>query len=79
MRLAKVPVVLSWKTNGKAVKAYALLNASGTPGLSFTLGDATQQTLREIWSGPAYASFREALLSEKPPSACASCGMRWSL
>ncbi|WP_341989875.1 radical SAM protein [Azorhizobium sp. AG788] len=46
---------------------------------NYTLGDATQQTLREIWDGPAYQDFREALLSPTPPSACASCGLRWSL
>jgi len=45
----------------------------------YTLGDATQQTLREIWNGPAYRSFRAALLSETPPKACANCGLRWSL
>jgi MoaA/NifB/PqqE/SkfB family radical SAM enzyme len=44
-----------------------------------TLGDATQQTLREIWQGPAYQAFRRALQSEKPPGACANCGLRWSL
>jgi MoaA/NifB/PqqE/SkfB family radical SAM enzyme len=46
---------------------------------NYTLGDASQQTLREIWSGAAYRDFRTALLSEKPPAACASCGLRWSL
>src|SRR5882762_9275902 len=46
---------------------------------NYTLGDASQQTLREIWNGPAYRSFRDALLSDKPPVACASCGLRWSL
>ena len=46
---------------------------------NYTLGDATQQTLREVWNGAAYQDFREALLSDKPPAACASCGMRWSL
>ena len=45
----------------------------------YTLGDATQQSLREIWNGAAYMSFREALLSDKPPASCASCGLRWSL
>ena len=45
----------------------------------YTLGDATQQTLREIWNGPAYQAFRQALLSDHPPEACASCGLRWSL
>jgi MoaA/NifB/PqqE/SkfB family radical SAM enzyme len=46
---------------------------------NYTLGDATQQTLREIWNGASYRAFREELLSERPPSACASCGLRWSL
>jgi MoaA/NifB/PqqE/SkfB family radical SAM enzyme len=46
---------------------------------SFTLGDATQQGLREIWNGPRYQAFRSALLSDEPPRACASCGLRWSL
>ena len=45
----------------------------------YTLGDATQQTLREIWNGPAYRDFRQALLSDRPAAACASCGLRWSL
>jgi MoaA/NifB/PqqE/SkfB family radical SAM enzyme len=46
---------------------------------NYTLGDATQQSLRDIWNGPAYADFREALLSDTPPKACANCGLRWSL
>ncbi|HLQ94453.1 MAG TPA: radical SAM protein [Xanthobacteraceae bacterium] len=46
---------------------------------NYTRGDATQQSLRDIWNGPAYQSFREALLSDKPPAACGSCGLRWSL
>jgi MoaA/NifB/PqqE/SkfB family radical SAM enzyme len=46
---------------------------------NYTLGDATQQTLREIWNGPAYRDFRAALLSESPPKPCENCGLRWSL
>jgi MoaA/NifB/PqqE/SkfB family radical SAM enzyme len=46
---------------------------------NYTLGDAAQQTLREIWNGAAYRSFRDALLSDKPPGCCANCGLRWSL
>ena len=46
---------------------------------SFTLGDATQQSLREIWNGPRYQDFRRALLSDTPSPACAGCGLRWSL
>ena len=46
---------------------------------SFTLGDATQQSLREIWNGERYQAFRRALLSDEPAAACARCGLRWSL
>jgi MoaA/NifB/PqqE/SkfB family radical SAM enzyme len=46
---------------------------------TYTLGDATQQTLREIWNGDAYQQFREALLSDAPPKPCQNCGLRWSL
>src|ERR1700738_4930892 len=46
---------------------------------NFTLGDATQESLRQIWNGPRYQEFRRALLSDAPPAACASCGVRWSL
>ena len=46
---------------------------------SFTLGNAAQQTLREIWNGEKYQEFRRALLSERPHPACANCGLRWSL
>jgi MoaA/NifB/PqqE/SkfB family radical SAM enzyme len=46
---------------------------------AFTLGDATQQTLREIWNGEQYRDFRRGLLGDAPPVACENCGLRWSL
>jgi MoaA/NifB/PqqE/SkfB family radical SAM enzyme len=46
---------------------------------NYTLGDATQATLREIWNGPAYQGFRDALQSDAPPKSCTNCGLRWSL
>jgi radical SAM protein with 4Fe4S-binding SPASM domain len=46
---------------------------------NFTLGNATQQTLREIWNGAAYQAFRTELRSARPPKCCANCGLRWSL
>jgi MoaA/NifB/PqqE/SkfB family radical SAM enzyme len=46
---------------------------------NYTLGDATQESLRAIWNGPAYQAFRRSLLSERPPASCAGCGLRWSL
>jgi MoaA/NifB/PqqE/SkfB family radical SAM enzyme len=46
---------------------------------NYTLGHAGQQSLHDIWNGPAYQDFRAALLSDKPPECCANCGLRWSL
>jgi len=46
---------------------------------NYTLGDATQSDLREIWNSPAYQDFRTSLLSDTPPAPCQNCGMRWSL
>ena len=46
---------------------------------NYTLGDASQQTLREIWNSPAYQNFRAGLLSDNPPKPCQGCGLRWSL
>ncbi len=49
---------------------------------NYTLGDATQQSLRDIWTGPRLSSFRKALMSNTPLHAAASLrerGLRWSL
>ncbi|MGH1571822.1 radical SAM/SPASM domain-containing protein [Methylobacterium sp. P31] len=46
---------------------------------NYTLGDATQATLRAIWNGAAYRDFRTTLLSDAPPAPCRNCGLRWSL
>jgi MoaA/NifB/PqqE/SkfB family radical SAM enzyme len=46
---------------------------------SYTLGDATRQSLQEIWNSPAYRGFRTGLLSDAPPAPCQGCGLRWSL
>src|SRR5262249_57148031 len=40
---------------------------------NYTLGDATQATLRAIWNCPSYQAFRAALHSHSPPRCCASC------
>jgi radical SAM protein with 4Fe4S-binding SPASM domain len=46
---------------------------------NYTLGDATQQSLRDIWNSAEYQDFRTRLLSDAPPKPCQNCGMRWSL
>jgi len=46
---------------------------------NYTLGDATQESLREIWNSDAYRGFRTSLLGDAPPAPCQNCGLRWSL
>ena len=46
---------------------------------NYTLGNASQQDLAEIWNSPAYQDFRTNLVGEVPPKPCQGCGLRWSL
>ena len=70
------------EVNGKAAKAYGLLNASGSPGLSFTQGDAFKVRLNNRlaeptlvhWHGltPPSAQDGVPVLSQDPIAAGAS-------
>lgn len=53
------------EVNGKAVKAYALRNASGDPGLSFTVGDIFKVRLNNRLAEPTLVHWHGL----KPPSA----------
>jgi MoaA/NifB/PqqE/SkfB family radical SAM enzyme len=77
--LCRRPWTLMYITaHGRALPCcIAPFSARGYDG--FTLGDATQESLRDIWNGTRYRNFRTALLSDEPPAACAGCGLRWSL
>jgi MoaA/NifB/PqqE/SkfB family radical SAM enzyme len=70
--------LMYFTANGRALPCcIAPFSARGYE--NYTLGDATQQDLREIWNGPAYQDFRASLLSDAPPKPCQGCGLRWSL
>ena len=70
--------VMYFTANGRALPCcIAPFSQNGYE--NYTLGDATQQSLREIWNGPAYREFRAALQSDAPPRCCSGCGLRWSL
>jgi MoaA/NifB/PqqE/SkfB family radical SAM enzyme len=70
--------VMYFTANGRALPCcIAPFSQNGYE--NYTLGDATQQTLRQIWNGDAYRDFRAALTSDAPPRSCAGCGLRWSL
>jgi MoaA/NifB/PqqE/SkfB family radical SAM enzyme len=43
------------------------------------LGNVFEQPFDQIWNGPSYQAFRQALLSPTPHNSCASCGVSWSL
>ena len=70
--------VMYFTANGRALPCcIAPFSQNGYE--NYTLGDATQQSLREIWNDPAYREFRAALQSDAPPRCCSGCGLRWSL
>jgi len=70
--------LMYFTAHGRALPCcIAPFSARGYDG--YTLGDATQQSLREIWNGAAYRQFRSGLLSDTPPKPCQGCGLRWSL
>jgi MoaA/NifB/PqqE/SkfB family radical SAM enzyme len=78
-RLCRRPwTVMYFTANGRALPC-CIAPFSQRGYENYTLGDATRQTLQEIWNGAAYQAFRAALLSDRPPAACANCGLRWSL
>jgi MoaA/NifB/PqqE/SkfB family radical SAM enzyme len=70
--------VMYFTANGRALPC-CIAPFSQNGYQNYTLGDATQQTLQEIWNGRAYRDFRAALQSDAPPRSCAGCGLRWSL
>ncbi|MSP66754.1 MAG: radical SAM protein [Alphaproteobacteria bacterium] len=70
--------VMYFTANGRALPC-CIAPFSQRGYQNYTLGDATQETLREIWNGAPYQAFRAALHSDAPPSSCANCGLRWSL
>ena len=70
--------LMYFTAHGKALPCcIAPFSARGYDG--YTLGDATQQSLREMWNGEAYRDFRTRLLGDDPPKPCQGCGLRWSL
>jgi MoaA/NifB/PqqE/SkfB family radical SAM enzyme len=70
--------VMYFTANGRALPC-CIAPFSQKGYQNYTLGDATQASLREIWNGPDYQDFRKALQSDAPPRCCANCGLRWSL
>jgi MoaA/NifB/PqqE/SkfB family radical SAM enzyme len=70
--------LMYFTANGRALPCcIAPFSARGYE--NYTLGQAKEQTLDEIWNGPAYQEFRTALMSDAPPKPCQGCGLRWRL
>jgi radical SAM protein with 4Fe4S-binding SPASM domain len=70
--------VMYFTANGRALPC-CIAPFSQHGYANYTLGNAAQEELREIWNGERYKAFRDALMSDRPPQACANCGLRWSL
>jgi len=43
------------------------------------LGNVFEQPFDQIWNGPRYQAFRQALSGPTPHNACSNCGVHWSL
>lgn len=46
---------------------------------SLKLGNVLEKPFAEIWNDTSYQRWRKQLLSDNPHSACAGCGVHWSL
>jgi MoaA/NifB/PqqE/SkfB family radical SAM enzyme len=46
---------------------------------SLILGNVLERPFAEIWNDAPYQSWRDALLSDRPPLVCSGCGVCWSL
>lgn len=46
---------------------------------SLQLGNLFEQPFGDLWNAERYQAWRERLLSDQPPEACAGCGVYWSL
>ena len=64
--------------NGKALPC-CIAPFTDTPYDQLVLGDAFQQPLDRIWTGPAYRRWRARMLAGEPPPPCRRCGIDWSL
>ena len=46
---------------------------------SLKMGNLFEQDFTQIWNDERYQQWRLQLLSDQPASACAGCGVHWSL
>jgi MoaA/NifB/PqqE/SkfB family radical SAM enzyme len=46
---------------------------------SLILGNLFERPFAELWNDYLYREFRVAFLGDQPHTACASCGVYWSL
>ncbi len=52
---------------------------TGVPYREILLGNVQESSVAEVWNGASYRAFRQAHMSDQPPSPCRGCGLRWSL
>ena len=65
------PCEVPWGT--AAITANGDVMACCMPGT--VIGNLNEQSLKEIWTGPAFATFRMRVNSTDPPASCRNCGM----
>ncbi len=58
---------------GAVVLGNGDVNVCCVPGAGMRMGNLHEQSMEEIWNGPAYQHFRAVVNSATPPPACAAC------
>ena len=78
-RACRRPWSLMYVTANGNVLPCCIAPFTGAHYDGMVLGNIFEQTAEEIWNGQRYQQWRQAMLSGKPPEACAGCGAGWSL
>lgn len=73
------PWTLMYVTANGNVLPCCIAPFTGTPYGDIVLGNIFTETTEQIWNGARYRAWRRQMLSDQPPSACAGCGVDWSL
>jgi MoaA/NifB/PqqE/SkfB family radical SAM enzyme len=78
-RACSRPLRLAYITAQGTALPCCIAPFTDAPFDSIRLGNYLQAGVASVWSGEAYARFRERLYSSDPPAACRNCGLAWSL
>jgi MoaA/NifB/PqqE/SkfB family radical SAM enzyme len=78
-RACSRPLRLAYITSQGTALPCCIAPFTDAPFESIRLGNYLTDGVASVWTGEAYARFRQQLYSSHPPAACRNCGLAWSL